>query len=145
MATFRLIGWSEFEAQLQELDASLQRKGLIEVADAAADILVDAARAIAPRSKDGSHMADRIKKRVSSKDNGIHRVTVDVGPDAKDFHALFVEKGTRERFYKKGRKGSSSGVMPAHPFMAPAFDANVDRMTQAIQEKMQDIIDRVTA
>jgi HK97 gp10 family phage protein len=140
-ANFRIIGLPEFEAQLRELDFSLQRKGLIEVAQAGARILVDAARALAPR--DSGRLSDGIKMRVSSKESDIHEATVDVGPDARQFYAAFVERGTKERVYRHGRRGSS-GHMTAHPFLGPAFEASVERMTQAMKAKMQEIILRVT-
>lgn len=140
MAEIIIKGKAEFDRKLRELDFSMQRKDLIEVAKVGAQIIVDDARSRAPR--DSGDLAEGIGMRANSKASDIHEGTVDVGYNQKQFYGLFVEKGTKERFNKKGK---SSGRVTATHFLELALELNRDRVAAAMKAKMEEIIRRVVA
>ena len=69
-----------------------------------------------------------------------NRFSVDVGPT--DPVAPLVEFGTGDRKHKSGK---STGVMPAEPFVRPAFDNNVDRAIETIKAGLTEEIRKATA
>lgn len=58
-----------------------------------------------------------------------NRISADVGPTKP--HAHLVEFGTGPRHWKKN--GKSTGVMPADPFIRPAFDEGKDGALETIK------------
>lgn len=64
--------------------------------------------------------AARREAKTSGTQQG-HRISANVGPTEP--HAHLVEFGTGARHHKSGK---STGVMPAQPFVRPAFDNRVD-------------------
>ena len=69
-----------------------------------------------------------------------NRFSVDVGPT--DPVSTLVEFGTGERQHKSGK---STGVMPAEPFVRPAFDNNVDQSIATIKAGLTEEIQKATA
>ncbi len=142
MPDIKVTGIPAFEAKLNELEFSMQRKALIEVAKAGAQIVVDAATIAAP--KDTGAMAASIGARVASSESTIFEAVVQVSPSKKAFYWRFIEGGTKERFYKHGRKGSS-GFITARPFLRPALESNRERIVAVMKEKMAAIVNKVGA
>jgi len=67
-------------------------------------------------------VTSKLDQTAPREDRGRSKVTMYVGPDAKeDPHAHLYEDGTVQRFHKTGK---SVGVMPAQPFMRPAWDSH---------------------
>lgn len=59
-----------------------------------------------------------------------HRIAADVGPTKP--HAHLVEFGTGPRNWKKN--GKSTGIMPASPYIRPAFDNGVGQAVDTITD-----------
>lgn len=74
---------------------------------------------------------------------GQYSIGVSVGPRAKAApHAHWVEFGTGPRFHKSGRY---VGVMPADPFMRPAWDLHRNGMVGSIASQLRTEIDAAVA
>ncbi len=135
MPEIKVIGTSEFAARLRELEFVFERKALIEIAKTGGRIVADAARVTAPR--DSGDMADSINVRTNTKDSTIFEGVVDVAPAAKFFYWRFLEGGTKERFYKHGRKGSSGHITAKH-FLANALEATRETVVETMKAKMSE-------
>lgn len=122
-------GFAAFEQKLRELELSMQRKALIEVAKAGAQIVLDEAKRLAPR--DTGALAEGMTMRVSGRESDINEGTVDVGPSKKTFYGSFQEFGT-----------SHSRVQA---FLGPALETSRERVTQVMQDEMLHIVDKVAA
>jgi len=54
-------------------------------------------------------------------------------------HSHLVEFGTDDRYHKSGKY---VGKMPMQPFLRPAWDANKERITKGIIEKLKGLVDK---
>ena len=122
-----IVGMQAFEEKLNALELSIRGKVLIEAAKAGAQIVVDAARANAPR--DRGDMAEGMTMRVSNKESDNNEATVDVGPGKKQFYGHMVERGT------------SHSV--AQPFLGPAIETNRERITAVMSKALLEAIEKV--
>ena len=127
---------------LDEVVRTLQRvgvdvaDGLEMIAQAGAEVMARATTAQAPGDIAGSIVQETTEKSGQ-------RVSVDVGPDADHFYALFLEFGTQPHeirpLNKKAlniagtirAKAMHPGSAP-RPFMRPAFDGNQDATEAAM-------------
>ena len=128
MAEIVIKGMAAFQAKLREMSFSLQRDALIEVAKEGAQIVVDAAKAGAPR--DTGALAEGIAMRVSNKQSDLFEATVNVTWSRKQFYGRFLEFGTKH--------------ITVRSFLGPAFESNRDRIADAMKSAMERIISRVT-
>jgi HK97 gp10 family phage protein len=121
-----VIGFGDLMRRFQQLENSLQRKELTNVAKAGAQIVLDDYKANV--ASDTGALAEGILMRVSGRESDINEVSVDVGADKKQFYSRFVEKGTK---YMRGDHA-----------LATALERNRDRITEAMKEKMIEAIER---
>lgn len=130
-----ITGLKEIDQVLKGLPAQLQDKVLQAAGQAAAFPLVAAAHRLAPVGRRG-HLADSIgvQKSGFSMDSSMRREVgaIGVGPRRGRFkgnHAHLVEYGTKKRSsVSKNGKRINRGVMPAKPFMEPAFEQTKDQV-----------------
>lgn len=114
-----LTGERELQRAFKTLEKkakrSIGRKGIV----AGSTPMMKRVRALAPVGETGNlkKSIGRKLKRFGGVDVAIIGPRIKLG-EASGQHAYIVEYGTKERFTKKG---ASRGVMPARPFMRPAF------------------------
>ncbi len=119
MITVDLIGARELQRAFKTLEKKVQRSVGRKGITAGSTPLMKRIRALAPVGPTGN-----LKKSIGRKYKRFGGVdVVIVGPriktgEASGQHAYIVEYGTKERFTESG---ASRGVMPARPFMRPAF------------------------
>ncbi|TDK51140.1 HK97-gp10 family putative phage morphogenesis protein [Antarcticimicrobium luteum] len=106
-----------------------------EMADAASPFTVKVTSKLSARQARGARG-----------DRGRSKVTLYVGPvqpDGSDApHAHLYEFGTVERIQTK--TGKSVGVMPARPFLRPAWDANAAGMLEVLKREVWAEIEKAT-
>ncbi len=142
MFRFELFGDKELENALAELPKSVAKPVLTSILMEAAQPIVAVAKVLAPPDdpdtkgslKEGISAATSLTKRQRSfsAKNG---VTVFIGPSNRNpaFRVGHLnEFGTGPRYHKSGKY---VGVMPAKPFMRPAWDSTKDRALQIIRQK----------
>lgn len=127
-------GLPELDRAFKELGESLSKDVLNSALNKAVQPTVDAARAIAPRSDDGDHLADAItksrritktqEKALGGRPKGAF---IAVGPNARRAsHGHLIEDGHMVRARGPKRPGSPprSGVafVGPRPFMRPAWE-----------------------
>jgi HK97 gp10 family phage protein len=131
----KIEGLKDLDAALQALAKStsvrVARRGMAQ----ALEPVADHARGLAPRSASNKkHMADTVgvshkltpaQAKGARGNDGPNEVSMFVG--AKDPKAHLVEFGTGPRRHKSGK---FVGVMPAQPFMRPAWDANREKVLE---------------
>ena len=167
-------GFRELEAKLAELPKNIGRGVARRAVRRAADQVAEEQRRLAPkadgdliesvrvqlRARNTTGLAEyagvreaggtakeaasamRAARRVAREEGyqqGVS-VTATIGPSAP--HAHLVEFGTGPRQQKNGK---STGVMPAQPFMRPAFDNNVDRAIETMKDGLAEEIDKANA
>lgn len=124
-----ISGLKELQAALKELPKATETRVVQDTMKVSLQPMLLEASRLAP--KDEGDLADAIQsstkvipsQRSEVPRKGRHKILLFAGPLYSRFsgyyapHAHLVEFGTRER---KGR-----GVMPAQPFMRPAFDMHV--------------------
>lgn len=121
-------GFSEFERNLNELDRVVRQELLTEAAHAGADIVLEDAARRAPR--DQGDLASGMTKRVSRQSDA-NEVSVEVGPDKKQFYGFFQERGTKHA--------------PAQPFLKPALETNRERIAAAMKDVLLRGIERLSS
>ncbi len=113
-----LTGARELQQAFKTLEKKAKRAVGRKGITAGSTLLMKRMRALAPVGKTGN-----LKRSIGRKYKRYGGVdVVIVGPriteEASGQHAYIVEYGTKERFTEAG---ASRGVMPAIPFMRPAF------------------------
>lgn len=165
-----LAGFSELEAKLAELPNNIAKNATVRAMRRAGDMMAEEQRRLAPHGPTGN-LAESIRVTAKSRNltglmeysaalngGGSHRdaqlamraarrggsegtrIFMLIGATAP--HAHLVEFGTVERFHKSGK---SVGVMPAQPFIRPAFDAKKGAVLAAIKSELTAEIERTTA
>lgn len=120
-------GFAEFDRKLTELQ-HLERRGVLTAAaKAGAQIVLDAAKAGAP--KDTGRLADGMTMRVTAGRNDSNEASVDVGPDKKNFYGMFSEYGTRFQL--------------AMRWLTNAMESNRERITTVMKDALLRAIDKV--
>lgn len=129
-------GMQEFRAQLERLETAVAKKARVAALTAGAEIVREDATHRAYRAPGGptypgiGHMADSIM--VKTTVNKKAETQVSVGPDAKHWYAVFVERGVPSRGIK------------AQAFLRPALDEQVDAVQDRIREVLRAEIKRLT-
>lgn len=148
MFKMELAGAKELEAALNELPKAVGkgvlRRALIKAATPIAEDArqrVHVLRGVLQRGISVSTRLSRRQKKLAGVKPGEVRVYVGASPAR---HAHLVEFGTRERFTKDGK---SSGVMPAFPFLRPAWEsgkrAALDRLGKLIWAELKKAAERL--
>jgi HK97 gp10 family phage protein len=141
-------GGSRFAQALQALDPSKARAAVLRILRHAAEPIRERMVELAPVEPGKPDLRDSIV--VSSaglededfggrKDTGVFDVAV--GPTTRAFYGHMVEFGTAPHRLKGGQHPGA----PAQPFARPAFDENVDRSIQIIQEDIWDYLRKMSA
>lgn len=130
----KVTGLKEIDKVLTEMPKALTHKVLGTAGASAAKPLVERAKLLAPEGPTGN-LVDSIGVEKESFSKATSLGTVVVGPRRskryRGFAGHLVEKGTRERRLTgkgKYKAGTSRGVMPANPFMEPAFEQTKERV-----------------
>lgn len=141
--TLDLKGGKELDAALQELaKTTAKRLARKSMADAL-DPVLDAAKALAPvgptgNLKDGVAISHRLNpsQAADAPREGQHVLHMYVGSNSP--HAHLVEFGTGPRRHKSGK---FVGVMPANPWMRPAWDGKsgevLKRLIDALRAQIE--------
>lgn len=158
----QLSGFSDLEAKLKELPELVAKRATVRAMKRAGDVMAQDMRSRAPRgptgrlaesirisaksrnltglaeyagalSAGGTHRDARAALRAarSGGDSAGTRIFMLIGSTAP--HAHLVERGTAARYHKSGK---SVGVMPAEPFVLPAFLATKDQVLTAIKSEI---------
>ena len=131
-------GIKEINDVLNAWPLELQHKALQAVHAEAAIPLVNMAHLLAPVGK-GENATGNLAASIGVEKPSVQRAgevgQVIVGPRRKNgykgFAAHLVEYGTKQRTRKNG---GSTGVMPKHPFMKPAFDSTNTQLFNKVDE-----------
>lgn len=141
---FELKGMKELDEALSGLAEDLQRKALQQAARAGAKVVQDEAKATgAFRDRTGTLRKSLVLKLDSAaKKWGQFRYKV--GASAEGYYGYFIEKGYMATGPKKAGKSNKKGNarhVPASPFLRPALEDNIDKITEAIKKKLAQRID----
>lgn len=113
---FNVTGAGVVRRRLAELEPKLRRKYMRQALTKAATPLLRRAKELVPKDEGKLKRSLRKKIRVNPKKTyGIVGAEYSIAP-----HQHLVERGTVARTHKSGK---STGVMPARPFMRPAWMA----------------------
>lgn len=151
----RVEGLAELEREMEALSQRMGRAALRRAMKKAAEPLVEAARAAAPRDRGGLAASVGMGGRLNRNQARQHRkafaddrasIELFVGASyAKGRggrHAHLVEFGTGNRFQRNGR---FVGRMPARPWLRPAWDANRDRLLADLRRHLWEEVRRAVA
>lgn len=144
-ASLTISGFKELDSVLLAMPRQLAGQGVTAGLRKALAPVAAAARSYAPGSLDTRiRIAPTIKAgqlAQALEKPGRGRKVMFVGSTAP--HAHLVEFGTGPRFHKSGRY---VGIMPADPFLRPAWDANKDQvlatLATAIREEITKALGR---
>lgn len=137
----KVTGLKEIEEVLKKLPRSLTEKVVKSAHIQAAKPLIEKAKSNAPKD-DGDLIASiGITSRIKGKEKLVKAPlgSIGVGPrrgkgkNQKGRHAHLVEYGTVTR---KQKNGKVTGVMPAQPFMKPAWESTKDQIRENIREEL---------
>lgn len=142
--TFRmdLHGAKALEAALRQLPKRIGKGAIRRALKKAVQPIADDAQSRAPVGRDregGEHLRDKIavgtklskrQRRSRARGSDPNRVDVYVGAQPAR-HAHLVEFGSGPRRTKSGK---STGVMPAQPFMRPAWDSGKRRALRQFEK-----------
>jgi HK97 gp10 family phage protein len=134
---FNVSGQKELARVFEELPKSVGNQVLRNTIRKAVVPVQETAKAIVRKDDRELDSSIIISTKLSKRQRRIHGkqgdVVVHVGPShPKGAHGHLVEFGTRPRFHKK--TGRFVGVMPALPFMRPAWGATKDRVLTTMRE-----------
>jgi HK97 gp10 family phage protein len=128
-----LHGAKELEAALRELPFRVAKSALRRSLTKASKVMLEAAQANAPTPRLRVRMVasstlsrrQRAQARTTRATSGPYVVTAYVGEKPMR-HAHLVELGSGPRYSRK--TGAYRGVMPAQPYLRPAFDATAQQV-----------------
>lgn len=159
----KLEGFAELEAKLKELPQNIAKRASMTAMRRAATVMADQIRDNIPQGRTGNLRNSIVIKARSRNLTGLTdyaavmrdggsfrdasaalraaraggsdgtRILVTVASTAP--HAHLVEFGTVERFWKTD-SGKSTGVMPMHPYMRPAWDEKSPECLQIIKQEL---------
>lgn len=170
--TFEIEGFAELDDKLRALPDNVAKRATIRAVKRASDLMAEAQRRRAPRGPTGN-LRDSIRVTAKSRNltgmaeysavlqsGGTHgaaqsamrearrgndsagtRIFVLIGSTSP--HAHLVEFGTGPRHHEK--TGKFTGVMPAHPFIRPAFDETKGQVIAAFKSELAMEIQRTDA
>lgn len=119
-------GMNELRRNFQKLGYAVRKQVLIEAAKAGAQIVLEAAKRMAPRLS--GNLIENMRIGVIGRESDMFEGVVGVGPDRKQFYGGFQEFGTRHN-----RK---------HAFLEPALEQNRSTVDMAIKEVIEKSIER---
>lgn len=127
--TYKLVGMKAVLRKVDKLPAVARKRVMRKGVNAGAQLVLKAARRLAPVDEGGLKKSLRKKSGRFFNDATSYMDVIPAAP-----HAHLVEFGTVER---ETKTGASRGVMPAQPFMRPALDENVDAVVFVMRGKME--------
>lgn len=134
----KLTGNDDIDKVFRELPGILQDRVFQQANAAAAKPLVEKEKLTAPEGPTGG-LIDSIgivKASASSfGSRGLGAITVGPRRSKGGFHGGLVEFGTVRRS-TKGKHPANRGVMPAHPFAGPSWEATKDKVQSSIAEQL---------
>lgn len=137
-----ITGLREIDKVLEELPKQMTHTILGAAHAAAAKPLVERAKLTAPEGPTGN-LVDSIGAVKTSIKRADKIGQVWVGPRRKGrykgFAGHLVEFGTKRR---RTKKGANRGIMPAKPFMAPAFNQTKSEVERQIAQQIGKVMVR---
>lgn len=141
--SFQVSGQKELARLFEQLPKSLTDGVLRQTASKAVKPVAEVARNMVP--KDESDLAEsitvstRLSKRQKRMFSRKGDVVVHAGPSQpRGSHGILVEFGTGARYHKA--TGRYVGVMPARPFMRPAWDANASQVLHIMRTEIWGVL-----
>jgi HK97 gp10 family phage protein len=129
-----LEGGAKLERKLKALDAKVSKKIVTKALRAGAKIILTAAKAAAP--KQSGTLKKSLKVRAGKRKKGTVRFVVQTATGdfkGETYYAAFLEYG-----HKAGsRKLENRKVIPAKPYLGPAFDSKKEEAAKAIADSMR--------
>jgi HK97 gp10 family phage protein len=146
--SFEIEGMDKLRDNLEKVAKSLGADAVEPILLEEAEKMADDARSRAPKGPTGNLKRSIVAKTLrrgranafgvntgnESPAPAIVAIDYRIGP-----HAHLIEYGTVERISKK--TGKSSGVVPAHPFFRPAWDAHQGHIIDDISSKLATIVE----
>ena len=134
----KIEGMAELEAQLKQLEKSLDPDKTEPILYDAAKDLAKVMRSNAPKGPTGNLKKSLRARKLKRYAGG--NAAAGAGVDRKKApHAGFIEFGTGERQQKTGK---GTGSVTAKPFIRPAWDANKERITRKVIDQLKGQIDK---
>lgn len=136
----KLTGLEEVDAVLMGLPLQLNHRVLQAAHAESAKVLVSTAKQLSPKREHDLEQSIGIAKVALGKSSSLGEINV--GPRRGKFGgntAHLNEFGTRKRAtLGKGQysAGANRGVMPAHPFMEPAWEQTKNNVVESITENI---------
>lgn len=143
---FVVDGHKELMEAFAELPKSLTNQVIRDTMKKAVQPVAAAAKALVARDEQDLMKSITVGTVLSKSQRRKYGKTGDivvyVGPSQpRGSHGHLVEFGTRPRFHKK--TGKFVGIMPAKPFMRPAWDATRDKIPETIGQEIWDVLKKV--
>jgi len=157
--TTKLVGWEQFERNLNELQESIAKKGVVESARVGARVLQ---RGVIERAKAtfrertgrlfrGILIAFKIYSHNLKGSTVWFRIGLRTRP-GKDspwygrlqelsYHAIGRGKGRRARHRRALKAGGGLGRVVSHPFMGPGFESSWQSALSAMATKLRSFIE----
>ena len=134
MSTVQLTGFKELSRKLEVLGRKRGKIVVRKAVNKAATPMVKAARRLAPVGPTGN-LKKGIMKALRSYRAGALIMAYIGNQRGKGGaqHAHLVEFGTTERYHASGK---SVGIMPAEPFMRPAFDSTKGQQMAILEREI---------
>ena len=149
LVKFEIEGLSDLEQALGELSKATRRNVARRAMKKALEPVIETARQLAPDGnpsapglKESLVLATRVDRRYRDIPTEKDEVPMWAGPAALP-HAHLVEFGTAPRYQKK--TGRYVGVMPARPFLRPAWDLHERQILSRISEVLSAEIEKSVA
>jgi len=140
----KIEGGGDIERALGQIARSASKAAMRRAMVKALQPVADDADAASPFTVKVTSKLSKRQERQARADRGRSKVTLYVGPVQPDGgdapHAHLYEFGTGARVQKS--TGKSVGVMPARPFMRPAWDAHRDQMLETLTREIWVEIER---
>lgn len=142
--SIQVSGDKELAEKLRALPPAVSREHLLAAVEPAAKLIKEAVKDNihdqASREHPAGTLRGTIEHKVTLKTKS--RVAINVGPNAASgettgYYGRFVEFGHAIVPSWGKLKGVSVGRVPPHPFMRPAFDENVERAIDIINDRLR--------
>jgi len=143
---FKVEGAKDIIISLEKYKDKI-RPEIQKALDKGAQIIADEAKRIAPLGPTGN-----LKKGIYAKEMPYKKYSPSVAIVTVDRHIAphshLVEFGTGVRIGKKGKAGyigKSFGIMPARPFLRPAFDSKKSEVERFVKNYLKNELIKVSA
>ena len=131
------------ELALKSLGPKLETRVMARALKAGAGETLKAAKRLAPRGKTGNLRKSLAVSRGRRVRRYGRRLVAVVGPAwPEGAHGHLIERGTRRR---RTKTGADRGIMPARPFLEPAYDATKTAAVAKVKQKIRQGIEREVA